>query len=308
MSSDTSVALPSTSSYSQASSMQTCSWRYVLERLIRVPQRPSWATVGGSAVHYATEVWDNWTLADEWVQDHATITKLWHDQFDRSIAEREEQEPDFPKAEWRASGRATKAWPNKENEDYWRAEGPSHVMAWVTWRTNNPSWEIVNIAHPDAENGRLVGIEIPFTVPLGGVRVRGYIDRLFHRNETELLCVDLKSGNEPDSSDQLGTYSVALEEVYGVSPTWLAYWMSRTGGTTAFEDARMWPKERVEHLYRVTRAQQERGEFIPKKTRMCSGCSVRDYCLAMNGEKSDLIPTPWEIKVETPEAFPLDQK
>lgn len=289
------IVLPPHSSYSQAASMQTCGWRWFLERGLRVPQRPSWATVAGGAVHKATEWWDNWTLSDRWEMDTTVIDQLFHNAFDEEIEERLKQEPDYTKDEWRASGRRSAKWPDKENEAYWRAEGPAHVRSWVTWRTNNPQWEIVNLE-------TVVGIELDVKAEIGGVAVRGFIDRLFHRNESELLVLDLKSGaREPDSADQLGTYRVLLEETYGISPTWGTYWMSRTGSTTAFEDLSLWPKERLDYTYRSVRAQQERAEFLAKKTNMCSGCSVRDYCFAVNGAQSDTIPLPWEVTVALPD-------
>lgn len=289
------IVLPSRTSYSQANSMQTCSWRWALEKGFHVPQRPTWATVGGGAVHQATEWWDHWTLAGRWETDTAAVAKLFQDAFDKEIAERLEREPDYPVDTWRASGRASKQWPNKEDEGWWRENGPSHVMSWVTWRTNNPSWEIVN-----EESIGLLGIEVEVKTTFAGSEWIGYIDRVFHRNETELLIVDLKSGREPDSQEQLGGYKVGLEDQFGVTATWGAYWMSRTGSTSQFEDMRMWPRERVEYTYKVVRAQQERAEFLPKKSMMCSGCSVRDYCFAVNGAQSDTIPVPWEVSVEIP--------
>ena len=293
------IKLPQHMSYSQMSSMQTCSWRWALERGFHVPQQPSWATVGGSAVHLATEWWDNWTLTGVWESDRNRIVKLFNDAFDQSIEERLKQEPDFTKDQWRASGRASKAWPNKEDENWWRENGPSQVMSWVTWRTNNAGWEIATL-------GDKPGIELDFLVEIGGVKVRGYIDRLFHRNETELLVLDLKSGaREPESSDQLGTYKIGLEEQYGVTPTWGTYWMSRSGGTTELVDMSLYPKVRLDHSYSLTRKQQELGMFYPRKTAMCSGCSVKQFCYAANGSESDTLPLPWEISVETPESNDL---
>jgi hypothetical protein len=74
--------------------------------------------------------------------------------------------------------------------------------------------------------------------------------------------------------------------------------MSRTGGTTSFEDLRLWPKERLDDIYRKSQVIREQGLFLPKKSNLCSGCSVRAYCFAEGGEHSDLVPVPWEIEVE----------
>jgi hypothetical protein len=286
------IRLPQHLSHSQCSSLQFCSWRYVLEKGLHVPQQPSWATVGGSGIHYATEVWDNWTLNGVWETDRGQIEKLFHDQFDKAIAEREQQEPDFPKESWRASGRASKAWPNKEDESWWRAEGPAMVMSWVTWRTNNSQWEI-------AMFGDQPGIELECNPVIGGQPVKQFIDRAFTNPEqTDILLVDIKSGRAPDSQQQIGSYGLGLLETFGVEARWGSYWLARTGGTTAFEDMRLWPRERLDDIYRKAQLQRELGLFLPKESNMCSGCSVKDACFAVGGVNSDLYPTPWQIEVE----------
>jgi len=291
------IRLPAHLSHSQCSSLQTCGWRYALEKGLHVPQQPSWATVGGGAVHTATEWWDNWTLNDQWVTDRPSIEELFNKAFDQEIEERLKQEPDYTKDQWRASGRASKAWPEKENEQWWRSEGPAMVMSWVTWRTNNSQWEIAMLPGPGGE--ALPGIELEAKPTIGGVQVIQYIDRLFtNPDQTALLVVDIKSGREPESAQQLGSYGLGLEETYGVTPSHGAYWMARTGGTTALEDMRLWTRERLDHIYSTANEIRKQGLLLPKKSMMCSGCSVRDYCLEVGGSMSDTVPTPWGIEVE----------
>lgn len=271
--------------------MKHCGVQYLLQRGFKVPERPSWALIGGSAFHKATEIWDGKAIVGEWDNDPQAVTGLFHRCLDAEIQERLEREPDFTTEDFRPSGRASKEWPNKEDEKWWRQNGPAMVMRWITWRTNSP-WEIVN----DDVLG--VGIELEFSVEIGGVVVKGGIDRLMHQNYEQFLVLDLKSGREPDDKEQLGTYGVALQEQYGLWPQWGTYWMGRTGSSSEFEDMRSWPKTRLDYTYSTVRSQQARGEFLPKRSAMCSGCSVRDYCLAVNGEKSDTVPAPWEVSVE----------
>ena len=109
------------------------------------------------------------------------------------------------------------------------------------------------------------------------------------------------SSNGSSGANVDGTGTVIMTSSCGLCNWfWGAYWMGRTGSTSEPEDMRLWPRERLDHLYRVTREQQERGLFLPKKSNMCSGCSVRDYCFAVNGAQSDTVPTPWELVVEMP--------
>lgn len=50
--------LPNHLSPSQINTMLTCGEQYRLERVVRVPSRPMWAGIGGSAVHKVTEILD----------------------------------------------------------------------------------------------------------------------------------------------------------------------------------------------------------------------------------------------------------
>lgn len=50
--------LPPHVSWSSFDQYLSCPKRWQLGRLVRVEQRPMWAGVGGSAVHAATQAWD----------------------------------------------------------------------------------------------------------------------------------------------------------------------------------------------------------------------------------------------------------
>ena len=49
------AGLPKHMSPSQVNSLMTCGEQFRLERVVRVPQRPMWAGIGGSVVHKLTE-------------------------------------------------------------------------------------------------------------------------------------------------------------------------------------------------------------------------------------------------------------
>ncbi len=282
--------LPAHLSFSQVSTMQRCGEQYRLERLERVPSRPSWATTGGSAVHTASEEWDWSVIKDgDWNTDHHHLDGLFQKHMDLAIAANLERNPGFTTNDWRASGRASKANPDKENEKWWRENGPSMLARWVTWRTNN-AWEIAEVDGPE---GPEWGIELTMTVNIGGVPAQMAIDRLMVRDGVYLI-LDLKSGSYvPDDATQLAVYKIGLETAYGISPEWGTYWMARDGGNTPPADLTKWPRERVDFLFYHTRQDQLAGKFIPKKSNMCSGCSVRDYCLTVGGESAHLVDQPW---------------
>ena len=49
------AGLPKHMCPSQVNSLMTCGEQFRLERVVRVPQRPMWAGIGGSVVHKLTE-------------------------------------------------------------------------------------------------------------------------------------------------------------------------------------------------------------------------------------------------------------
>ena len=292
------VTLPDRSSYSQISTMIRCGMQFYLERLVRVPARPNWAMAGGSAVHAATEVWDRGLLghgdADAGVR---RVNTLFHNAFDDEIAEREERSG-FPRAEWRTTGRASKDYPNKRDERWWRDNGPAMVKRWATWRLNSP-WEIADL-------GGELGIELAITATIGGLEVRMVIDRVLE-HQGQFLIVDLKSGDRaPDDGTQLGVYAEGVEQQYGLRPNWGQFWMAKDGGTTPTEDLTAYSRERLDHAFASVRKMQEAGAFLPHVTSMCSSCGVRDYCLAVGGEKAGTVPSPWEVDVVSRVDIPLD--
>jgi CRISPR/Cas system-associated exonuclease Cas4 (RecB family) len=192
-----------------------------------------------------------------------------HTYMDNAIAER-------PGEEFRAGGRATKANPNKEDETWWRINGPKQVEAWVEWQNKNPNLEILDVNGTPA-------IEIAVSANLDGVTLKGYIDRVFVDKESgELLIVDLKTGSYPPASQlQLGFYRVALEQTVGLNPQYGAYWMARQGVLSQIEE--LWhPTEMITAWLRQTKQLIDDAVFLPHITNMCKSCGVREFCYAVN--------------------------
>lgn len=53
---------------SQINSLLTCGEAFRLTRMLKVPERPMWASIGGTAVHRLTEIRD----LEEYQRDHPT--------------------------------------------------------------------------------------------------------------------------------------------------------------------------------------------------------------------------------------------
>ena len=125
----------------------------------------------------------------------STANQLWSTAWDISKGD-----TDLTNA--RVGGRATKANPNKEDQEFWQSAGPRWVEGYIAWRKANANWKIWTA--PDGNPG----IELALTPVVNGVPVKMIIDRVFEVNG-ELVIVDLKtSQNTPTSSLQLGFYKL----------------------------------------------------------------------------------------------------
>lgn len=268
------IELPPHLSYSQVSTLKKCGEQWRLERGLKVPARPSFALVGGSAVHTATERIDFALMEHGESLDPA---EEFHRAFSEQIQEQEERSG-YDCADFYAGGRASKQWPNKENLDWWTHEGPMMVANWVNFRDNS----VMHVTH----------IELDFEIELGGVPVKGFIDRIMGDG----VVVDLKTGSRApsDGGMQLGVYGLAVEQVLGIRPTHGYYWMGRAGGTGLPYDLSAWSKDRLDYEFRNARQKQELGIFEANPSPMCSACGVRDFCHAVGGARASEVPRPWE--------------
>jgi hypothetical protein len=301
------VEVPAHLSHSSADNLvgSYCSASLFFERYLGKPAIPGWAQVGGSALHSASEDWDHQYLKGEIVDDPSALQGMFEMSLDIEIRKTEEKTP-YPKEEWHRSGRqgvqfTPSGGPNKKDEAWWRRRGPEMLASWASWRLTS-GWEIALVESTlvDApEYGRVAesrwGIEIEFNVDIAGIPVRGFIDRVFEK-DGEFLVVDLKSGREPDSSAQLGTYREGLLRQYGLDARWGCYWLGETGLSTSFVDlAAKWPTARVERRFTAARRRQLAGEFDPKPSNLCGSCGVRQFCAEFGGEKAAVTPQPWDV-------------
>ena len=270
------IDLPAHLSYSSKSAYLGCGERWRLEKLESVPSVPSWAMIGGSAVHEMTESLDRRLFGIDGEPDDFDFNKV----FDKVMAAQIER-CGFQTAEWNVTGRASKANPNKENEAFWRLNGPIWVQNWVTWQERT-GWNIW------VTDEGVPAIEVGLNPTFGGIPIKQYVDRVMVTPDGELVVVDLKSGTRTPEPDQLGDYAAGLEQFFGAAgrPKWGTYWMARQAGTSALFDLDSYTQERVAFEYATARRGMEAGVFLPKPSVLCGSCGVRRACYAKNGPEA----------------------
>lgn len=184
----------------------------------------------------------------------------------------------------RVAGRRTQANPAGEDEAWWLANGPLMVQRWMDWRQQS-GWSIWT-----APDGR-PGIELELHPVFDGVEVRMFLDRVMVvPTSGSLVIVDLKSGRRSPGSDfQLGFYRAGVEQTFGVSIEFGAYWMARLGEMKVQEIGRFTPGVMSHWLKQFAAARRE-NIYVPHLTDKCRACGVHDHCYAFGGRRSAIDP------------------
>lgn len=282
-------------SHSAVEDLVSCGEKYRLRRVEHVPRTPSWSMIGGSAVHVTTEIIDLTHLGI--INPGVGMLKSPREIFLAELEAKAVQEEiltDSSRSEWSASGRASRSWPNKEDEKWWKANGSDQVESWLNFQANSP-WQIWT--RPDGEPA----IEVSLEWNIGDVRVRGYIDRIMENTLTGALAiVDIKSGSRTPVSDvQLGIYRHGLLAKYGQAPSFGFYFMTRQGGTSVPTDLTQFDDGRLEYMFDAAAKAIEQNIFIPHLSPMCPSCDVRTRCYAYEGHMANQVDRPFMSKGAT---------
>jgi putative RecB family exonuclease len=256
-------------SHSSLEDVRSCSMKYKLRKVDRVPSRTGWSLIGGNAVHEVTAKLDERDFGKPVESADLDFTAT----FDRLIAKGLEENPEFPKADWYCAGRRSAANPNKEDEKWWRENGPLMVDRWVNFKRVTP-WNIW--LTPQAEPA----IELELQAEYGGVPVKGYLDRIMELPDGSLCVLDIKTGStEPKSNGQLGQYADMTAKLLGEEyrPRWGCYWMARTGSLTPPVDLAPLAKG-LDHDYRTAARIIALDLFLTSPSNLCGSCSVNAHC------------------------------
>lgn len=249
-------------SVSQHNTYDRCPYRYYLERIEKVWQRPASWLSQGLGVHVAMEEWERSgrTLSIE------DLVDIYREEFVRSIDEQAEITPNFD--EWFGSG------PYKGAVDIERrwTVGEEQLKALVQWSLDNPDQCIWT--KPDGEPA----LELEFNVELGGVQVKGFIDQVVDTPKG-VIVRDIKTGATPGDAFQLATYAEALRIEHGITPEHGDYFMGKTGKPTKLIPITPVDRERVHQKFADLEDNIRNERFDPKPSRNnCAMCAVKTSC------------------------------
>lgn len=178
---------------------------------------------------------------------------------------------------WRAGGRATKEYPNKEDGGWWSAKGQEMVQNWIDWRDQSA------LTMWTTPNGQ-PAIELAINISLNDVPIKMALDRVMVTATGDIVVVDLKTGkNTPSSDFQLGIYAVGMEQVFGIRPKYGTYWGARTGTLTELLPLDRWTTERVTSIVTQFDKARREGIFVPNFDH-CKMCNFLSVCKYQQGE------------------------
>jgi putative RecB family exonuclease len=222
------------------------------------------------------------------------IEKLWLDCFNECIGS-EEQRHGTSAIDWRAGGRKSKEWPDKENGDWWAKKGPEMLEQFTkTWKASG--WQVWET--PEG----IPAIELELNINYGDVRIKAFVDLIAVTPDGELVIVDWKTGaNMPSNSMQLGLYATSVEKQFGLRPAAGFYYNARAG---VFEQAPHfdnWTYPLFTELFRQFELSVQNEVFLPNLGMMCKSCSVSDYCHANGGEFAPMMDPLYAISQQKEE-------
>lgn len=210
------------------------------------------------------------------------VQQLWLEAFNECIGEEQERHGTNP-VDWKASGRASKAWPDKENGDWWAEKGPEMLETFIQMWTNS-GWSVWHT--PEG----IPGIELGFNTMYGDVLIKAFVDLVAVTPDGELVVVDFKTGaNMPSSSMQLGLYASSIEQQFGVRPSQGFYYNARDGVMVPASNMDNWTHPLFTELFKQFEVSVQNKVFLPNLGMMCKGCFVKDYCHAYGGEYAHFV-------------------
>lgn len=193
------------------------------------------------------------------------VQELWQTAWDESKG-------DLDLTNARVGGRATKANPNKEDQDFWQTAGPRWVEGYIEWRKANPNWKIW--VAPDGNPG----IELALSPVVAGVPVKMIIDRVFEVDGQLVIC-DLKTSQQtPSSSLQLGFYKMGIEQTFGIKVKWGNYYMARGNSTSEMVDLSSYTFDKMEYLIQKFDVARKAGVFLPNTNNCQYMCGLTEFC------------------------------
>ena len=197
------------------------------------------------------------------------LLDFWNTYWKETEKERDEYDLSTSSA-WRMAAARTK---NPEDGDWWFTNGYKFFENWVTWRMENPQYEIATLQDGSP------AIELEMALDINGVTIKMALDRVFlDKNTDEYILVDIKTGKyTPDSALQLGFYAYGLRKMHGINVTRGYYWMARRKDLSPSLNLAAFSDSKIETLVDMFDKARKSGIFLPNFDH-CGMCGLTVHC------------------------------
>ena len=140
---------------------------------------------------------------------------------------------------------------------------------------------------------RPIGLELKLEVELGGVRLRGIIERLELDAHGELVVTDYKTGKAPGERQEqqrlagVAFYSLLCERLFGRRPArvQLLYLADPVAIiSTPTDQSTRGVERKLAAIWAAVERACEREDFRPNPSRLCDWCAFKAYCPSFGGD------------------------
>jgi putative RecB family exonuclease len=147
---------------------------------------------------------------------------------------------------------------------------------------------------------RCIGTELHMSVSIGGLTLRGIIDRLELDSRGDLVVTDYKTGKAPPTSYELPRlggvhfYSFLCERLLGRRPALIQLLHLREPvriSSVPSDSSTRGLEVRTSAVWAAIERACREEDFRPRRGRSCQWCSFHSYCPAVGGELQ-LLPPP----------------
>ena len=266
------LPLPSSLSPSKVSTFRDCALAFRFSAIDRLPEPSSPATAKGTLVHRALE------------------RLFWHhDQGDRSAR--------------RAHDELAAAWEELRTDEEFSslAMSPADEQAFVA---DASSLVDGYLRLEDPDTVRAVGTELTLEAEVGGLFLRGIVDRLDVTDDGDLVVVDYKTGRVPSERQEqqrLGGvqfYALLCEQVLGRRPAKVRLLYLREPlciEADPSEQALRGLRQRTSAIWSAIERACEAEDFRPKPSALCGWCAFKPLCPAYGGDPA--LAASWTLPV-----------
>ncbi len=267
------LPLPTSLSPSKVSSFTECGLAFRFSAIDHLPEPPSIAATRGTLVHAALE---RLFCLDAPERTHAQALRCLDEAIDELRAHPEYAGLDLDEAAEAVFHDEARAL----LERYFRLEDPSTITP--------------------------IGLELKLEVEVGGVRLRGIIDRLELDAQGELVVTDYKTGKAPGERQEqqrlsgVAFYSLLCERLFGKRPAriQLLYLADPLAITSVPSDqSTRGVERRLAAIWSAVERACEQEDFRPKPGRLCDWCGFKAYCPSFGGDLAlaDAHRIDWEL-------------